>query len=232
MIWDVRGREYPVIPLAGLLGGAGAVLAAAIGLLLNLPTSQIFWLGIAAGAGGVLLVIGSFLVDVALTAKAEGDAHRAKLRAAQRIYHAWASGSIEPPSEMKTAVYKVDGEVRPLSWLSDSDPEAARWRATLVAVFQYGRAYYTQSRGERTGLTEKDMVGDTPDHMFYGREGYILTMKIAKELGLVERINGLPTRIGDQWNWAKVITYLQTSAVLPPIKEHAPVYRPWRGLGH
>lgn len=230
MIWKVNGQEYPVLRLATLLGVVSGGTASVTGLLFTRDPITIILLGGAVGLGGFLTLIITFLADISLNAKAEGEARRARLRAASRIYREWADGTLEPPTTLHTAAYTVNGEVRRLDWLSDDDPETQRWRGLLVALFHYARALHRESKGARTGLTEADLVGDGPQHMFPGRDAYLQTIRVAKDLGLVERVNGVPTRLAEGWTFTKAITYLQTAAVIPPIKERSPGHRTYNGV--
>lgn len=231
MNWKVNGQEVPVMRLAAVLGLVSGLLAGLIAFLAQADIVKVTAVAVVFGLGGALAVLVIYLTDLALTAKAEGQTRRAKLKAAHRLYTAWAEGTLEPPTDLKTATYKVGGEVRRLDWLHDDDPDTAKWRMLQVTLFQRARVIARESGGKRTGLTEADMVGDTAAHMFYGRDAYRLAIRIAKDLGLVEVINGIPTRLAEGWTFQKVVHYLQTAAVIPPIKERPVGYRSLPGSG-
>lgn len=229
MNWKIGDTEYPVTRLATLLGVLAGLTASALGLLFKAEWGVVLWLGITSALGGSLTLVAIFLVDLTLSALREGGTRRSRMKAAQRVFELWATKDIEPPDNLQTAVYRVGGEVRTLAWLQDDDAETGKWRWLLVHMFQFARSIYRETQGKRTGFTEADLVGDAG--MFYGREGYLNAIKVAKDLGLVERVNGIPTRLAEGWNFTKAISYLQTAAVIPPIKTGLPGYRPYKGTG-
>lgn len=230
MNWKINGAEYPVIRLGLLLGGLSGLTASALGMLFRQSPETVLWLGVTFGLVGFLALIVLFLADTTLSGLVEGETRRARLRAARRIFQEWAEGTLEPPAEVHTSTYRVGGEVRKLDWISDDDPEAWKWRRLLAHLFQFARAYHRESKGARTGLTEADMVGEGSGKMFPRRDGYLKAMKIAKDLGLVTRENGQSTRLAEGWTYTKAITYIQTAAVLPPIKEKSPDHRHYTGV--
>lgn len=227
MNWVVNGQSYPVLKIASLLGGGAGLGAAMIASNFQSDFYTIAFIGASAALAAFLAILIIFLIDIALSAKAEGEMRRARLRAAARIYSEWAEGTLEPPTHLRTATIKVNGEVRRLDWLEDDDPDTRRWRECLIALFQHARAVQRDHKGERTGLTEADLIGD--GRMFSHREPYLNAIRVAKDLGLVVRINGMPTRMADDWTYTKAVSYLQTSAVLPPIKHRPPPFRAYAG---
>lgn len=229
MNWKVGGAEYPVIKLSLILGTGAGLITTATGLLLHLERGLALGLGAIGGLAGALIFFTAFLADITLNALAEGAAKRARLRAASRIFLEWASGRLDPPLQTRTAIVRVNGEARRLDWLTDDDKETARWRQLLVALFQHARTQHRETKGARTGLTEVDMVGETGERMFARRDAYLIAIKVAKEIGLVDRINGVPTRLAEGWTYSKAIAYLQTAAVIPPIKDRCPPFRDYTG---
>jgi hypothetical protein len=176
--------------------------------------------GCMAAAGAV----GAFLADLLLNALAQGRLKRARMRAAAAHYARWASAAEPEPGLLRTMDVNYKGQRLEIRWLEDDQPSARAYRACLVELVRTAQDVWRHSSEEprRTGLTEQDLVGE--GRMFERKRDYLKAIRVLADMQLVQRENGLPTRLADGWSYARAMSYLREQAPLPDLPDPPPLW--------